>query len=393
MRSFTADSPLAHITGEADPVPSSMPTTSTTTSIDPVTQTVEKMLVSIKEQHSHTVGRKKLLTSSSVDDCHLASTNTGEAEPVPKSSPAIPTTTTTTTITTATKSGKFDVQEASGDKLLDETESNEEEAPDLMAESVADSVSSEASTQTVNSTEMDREEDAHFEASSKEGDDDVDAEEEQHQPKLSSMAVQMAAYELARDHGKRFKSEIIDYVDSWHSVVTSRIKSRMIEFDRLKQNLEHYEKKVELLIENEEKTAACSGGGIFNMFDNAIKARSDSVRQKKTNQLARNKLKLAGAREAHKIYGESLYLLIDEVVNRSWIDIYPVLLRAIRFDINQSQCIAAVYADSEVLAKELEMLGTENISSRGRLKDLRDLHPEEVYTGTECMVRPVLKSK
>ena len=384
--SFTADSPLAHITGEAKPV-----------------------LVAATASPS-------TATTSNPTDPFLTSQST--------------TSTRATTVTT----DKFDVQEedSAGESLHQTAASEDEEAPNLVAESVTESDSSrDGSTDTDNTTEMDSKDDATelnatgynvmglatISIIEKEDEDNGNAVPKKgQQPKLSSIGVHVAAYELARDHAELFKSQIIDYVEEWHDVTTSRIKSRIIEFDRLKLNLEHYEKKLNALVENGGKattrssgggtqsssgsigstsTSSSGGGGLLSMLDDAVKASSGSIRRKKTDQLARNKLKLAGAREAHRIYGESLYLLIDEVVNRSWVDVFPVLLRSINFDVNQSQDIAAVYADSKVLANELEKLGVDNdsVSLQGRLKDLRDLHPEEIYTGTECMVRPVLKSK
>jgi len=373
--SFTADSPLTHIIGEAKPA-----------------------LVAATDTPS---------TTSNPTDPFLTSQST-----------------------TNTRVGdKFDVKEEySAGESLHQTQ--DEDAPNLVAESVAGSDSShDGSAGIDNTAEMDSKDDAtELDATGYnvmglatisiiDEDNDNDAPKKGQQSNLSSIGVHLAAFELARDHAELFKSQIIDYVEEWHNVTTSRIKSRMIEFDRLKLNREHYEKKVQLLVENAEKastprsggggtqsssgsvgstsTSSSGGGGLLSILDDAVKASSGSIRRKKTDQLARNKLKLAGAREAHRIYGESLYLLIDEVVNRSWVDVYPVLLRSITFDVNQSQDIAAVYADSKALANELEKLGVDNdsVSLQGRLKDLRDLHPEEIYTGTECMVRPVLKSK
>ena len=122
--------------------------------------------------------------------------------------------------------------------------------------------------------------------------------------------------------------------------------------------------------------------------------RSDSTRGKLEAQLDRNRLKLGGAREVFMMYGQSLILLIDEVVNRAWRDIFPVILHSINLDMHQSKIMASIFAASQVLASELELLGEEHaIDMQGRLQNVKELHPEEIYTGTESIVRPVLRSK
>ena len=224
-------------------------------------------------------------------------------------------------------------------------------------------------------------------------------------PKISTVDVYLSAFQLGEDHAKLFKTSIIDYVTEWYEIVTSRIKARTIEFTRLKANLLHYQKKVQGLDESTEKARrqaestaskqlAPTDTSLRGMFNSMAMTRSDSTRNKLEAQLDRNLLKLEGAREVFTMYGQSLILLIDEVVNRAWRDVLPVLLRSINLDMQQSKSIASIYAASEALASELELLGMENaVYFQGRLKEVKELHPEEIYTGTESIVRPVLKSK
>ena len=224
-------------------------------------------------------------------------------------------------------------------------------------------------------------------------------------PKFSTVDVYLSAFQLGEDHAKLFKTSIIDYVAEWYEIVTSRVKARTIEFTRLKANLLHYQKKVQGLDESTEKARrqaestaskqlAPTDTSLRGMFNSMAMTRSDSTRNKLEAQLDRNRLKLEGAREVFTMYGQSLILLIDEVVNRAWRDVLPVLLRSINLDMHQSKSVASIYAASEALASELELLGMENaVYFQGRLKEVKELHPEEIYTGTESIVRPVLKSK
>lgn len=218
-----------------------------------------------------------------------------------------------------------------------------------------------------------------------------------------------AAIQMAQGNADMYQEQIVKYAEDWYCVVTSRVKSRMIEFGRLSRNLSHYEKKVEYLTDGAAKAKAQSNakqasmrsvsseessGGFLSMIDDAVLARSESQRLKKEDHLERNKLKLAGAREVHKIYGESLALLIEEVVERAWKDLFPLLLRTITFELHHQKCLATIYANTQTLATELERVGIDqDIPQQGRLQDVKELHPEEIYTGTECIVRPILKSK
>lgn len=224
-------------------------------------------------------------------------------------------------------------------------------------------------------------------------------------PKFSTVDVHLSAFQLGEDHARLFKTSIIDYAVEWHEIVTSRVKARVIEFTRLKANLVHYQKKVGGLVESTEKARRQAktnasrqppptDTSLRGMFNSMAMTRSDSTRGKLEAQLDRNRLKLGGAKEVFTMYGQSLILLIDEVVNRAWRDILPVILRSINLEMHQSKNIASIFAASQVLASELELLGEEyDIDMQGRLQKVKDLHPEEIYTGTETIVRPVLKSK
>lgn len=225
-------------------------------------------------------------------------------------------------------------------------------------------------------------------------------------PKFSIVDVYLSAFQLGEDHARLFKTSIIDYVVEWHAIVESRVKARVIEFTRLKANLVHYQKKVGGLVESTEKARrqaktnasrqpAPSDTSLRGMFNSMAMTRSDSTRGKLEAQLDRNRLKLGGASEVFTMYGQSLFLLIDEVVNRAWRDIFPVLLHSINLDMHQSKNIASIFAASQVLSSELELLGEEHAidMQEGRLQNIKELHPEEIYTGTESIVRPVLRSK
>ena len=106
------------------------------------------------------------------------------------------------------------------------------------------------------------------------------------------------------------------------------------------------------------------------------------INPKKVEKLDRNKVKLVGARESHDKSGESLYLYLDEVANRSWRDVYPLLQRTVKFDQDVSAMQAKICIRLNGTTELLDLVGkNEAVSVASRLKSLQTLHPEVIYTG------------
>jgi hypothetical protein len=106
------------------------------------------------------------------------------------------------------------------------------------------------------------------------------------------------------------------------------------------------------------------------------------VNPKKIEKLERNEVKLVGAREAHDTSGESLHLYLDEVVNRAWRDVFPLLQRQAKFDQDFSSMQAKIFVRLNGTTELLDLIGKNKaISITSRLKSLQTLHPEVIYSG------------
>eukprot|EP00567_Pseudictyota_dubia_P013546 CAMPEP_0197449876 /NCGR_PEP_ID=MMETSP1175-20131217/23250_1 /TAXON_ID=1003142 /ORGANISM="Triceratium dubium, Strain CCMP147" /LENGTH=514 /DNA_ID=CAMNT_0042982137 /DNA_START=373 /DNA_END=1917 /DNA_ORIENTATION=- len=187
-------------------------------------------------------------------------------------------------------------------------------------------------------------------------------------------AVHEAAHKLTDLYADQYSSNIIKYVEEWDKASYTRIQGRLLEFERMKSNLEHYVQKVDGL-------------------RSGIKKREGSNRKispKASQRFDRNELKLGGAREAYDSYGESLLLLLEEVTDRAWRDCFPLLMRAMQFDVNFSSDQAKVFSALNETVERLEKLGVgREVDPDGRIRSLKESKPEEIYTGGKNVVPPV----
>lgn len=206
----------------------------------------------------------------------------------------------------------------------------------------------------------------------------------------TNVEVHLAAFHLASEHAVAFKKKILDYAEEWTITIKSRVNSRLLEFERLKKNVDHYHHKVKAIsqavkklkaqgndeIEAEESyrsfNTTDSSASLFTVFDDFAKDYKTSVLNKKVELFERNRLKLIGALEAHKIFGNSLVLLLDEVTTRYWKELLPLLFRTIRFDTTQSIEHAEIFDIGEENGRKLEDIAMKKgVPLNGRLKLLK----------------------
>lgn len=161
-------------------------------------------------------------------------------------------------------------------------------------------------------------------------------------------------------------SRLVDYVEDWMETVSKRVQSRYYEYGKHRNNLNHYTSKINSLINEVEK----------------LKDKGKSMKPKQLEKLERNNVKLTGALETHDNAGESLLMLMDELIRRSWRDAFPLLKKSIQFECDFA---SITYAHVSKLGKSLELLNSigekESIAAKGRLEKIRNRNPEDIYTG------------
>lgn len=190
----------------------------------------------------------------------------------------------------------------------------------------------------------------------------------------SFAGVQQSVYNLSKKYHEQYGHYIISYVENWERVVSQRIHGVLIHYRELQDIMTHYNKKV---------------GGLLQKVD-----KSKSVRHKLAEKLDRNEIKEMGAVEARDTVGEHLYLYIEEVMERAWRDVFPLLLRTCRFEADFSSAQASVLADLVTVAATIQVVGEdEDCDVMGRLDDLQKKHPEEVYTEENPFVKLTPRKK
>eukprot|EP00574_Skeletonema_japonicum_P002184 CAMPEP_0201721666 /NCGR_PEP_ID=MMETSP0593-20130828/6285_1 /ASSEMBLY_ACC=CAM_ASM_000672 /TAXON_ID=267983 /ORGANISM="Skeletonema japonicum, Strain CCMP2506" /LENGTH=598 /DNA_ID=CAMNT_0048212525 /DNA_START=30 /DNA_END=1826 /DNA_ORIENTATION=- len=158
-------------------------------------------------------------------------------------------------------------------------------------------------------------------------------------------------------------SKLVEYAEDWEKTVTTRVQSMHVEYQKLRKGLNHYIGKVDALEAEKKKT----------------EERQREMTSKRLEKLERNRMKLMGTRKSHDVAGIDLIILIDEIVNRSWRDAYPLLQKSVAFETDLSSMQAKMYAGLSGATTMLDQSSKkESLSSSHRLLQLKNSSPEEL---------------
>jgi len=192
-------------------------------------------------------------------------------------------------------------------------------------------------------------------------------------PPSNSFTIDCSYFDVHKAEYKEMNSKLdehfclVEYVEEWMETVSTRVQSRYFEYGKHRSSLNHYASKVDSLLNEEEK----------------LKEKNKPMKPKQIEKLERNQVKLTGARETHDNAGESLLMLMDEVILRSWRDAFPLLKKSISFECDFANI---THKHMAKLGRSLELLDIigdkESISMDGRLVALRNMNPEDIYTGS-----------
>jgi len=223
---------------------------------------------------------------------------------------------------------------------------------------VGDEVSAhEVSAHEVSAHEVSAHEVSAHEVPAQKTDRPVKKDVEEEDPSYSGLHRDV--YNMTTEHLNEFIEEVIFYLDEWKKVNSTRIKSGLYEFKELCLKLAHYERKVKGL---------------------------ENTRNKE--KFERNKHKLLGVREAHAAYSERLLRYIEEVSDRAWKDLYPLLFHVFSFDLSYSAGRFKYISHLNLIIEDLKQVGVEHgLQQHGRLQELENKGLGEVYTGERGSLR------
>lgn len=163
----------------------------------------------------------------------------------------------------------------------------------------------------------------------------------------------------------KYKQFVIDYALEWEKVVTERVNAGLKKSEELRRDLDHYQKKVETM----------------RLSVNQAMAKGKNVRSESQEKLRRNEEKLIQAKQNYNQVATDLCILMDEITERSWRDLHPLIVKCAQFDSTLSSDESKILASLNSVVSQLKNVATANgISPQPRLKDMASLKPELLST-------------
>ena len=184
-------------------------------------------------------------------------------------------------------------------------------------------------------------------------------------PPTSYAAVHLALHKKGKLYAAKYAEHIVSYATEWERILTARIGRHLKEYDKLRVDLDHYGRKVEDINKTHNKTMS----------------KGKSVQEKGVDKLRRNEQKLVQARQEYDRFVNDLCTFLEEVLERGWKDLLPLLVKMGQFD--ATLCgeehsllrgsMAGVTAQMTEVASRYPSL-----SGQGRLKELESASLESL---------------
>jgi hypothetical protein len=189
------------------------------------------------------------------------------------------------------------------------------------------------------------------------------AEQKNETPVYSDIHRNVCTQSRLRTWTNEYVNQVVQYLESWKKVNSTRIRAGLHEFNEMCKNLRHYQKKTE-----------------------GLKGSRDQERYERNHQ------KLLGSLESHTSYSEKLLRYIEETTERGWKDFYPLLLNAMDFDLSYAAGQYKYSSHMTTVIENLKKIGEEyGLQQHGRLQEL-ELEPlGDVYTGLRTISTPLYR--
>ena len=168
-----------------------------------------------------------------------------------------------------------------------------------------------------------------------------------------------------KTYAQKYQQFVLEYAIEWEKIIRTRIDSGIKKAEELRIELDHYQKKTEALR--------------LTANQNMVKGKSvpSSVQEK----LTRNEEKLISSKGSYNQVATDLCILMEEVTERSWRDLHPLIVKIAQFDMTVANDDAKALAPLAQVVATLQQVATDNgISAQPRLKDLAALKPELLST-------------
>jgi hypothetical protein len=177
----------------------------------------------------------------------------------------------------------------------------------------------------------------------------------------SYAAVHVTLNKKCQLYLNKYPEHILHYAVEWERILTTRISDWLRQSEKLRVDLDHYQNKVEDL----------------NQGVNRAQNKGKNVNDKEIEKLKRNEAKFVQARQDYDKFVNELCGYMEEVLDRGWKDLHPMLVKMAQFDTTFSNDEAAVLKSINGVTHELMSFGTKNdLMPQGRLKELETSSPD-----------------
>jgi len=166
--------------------------------------------------------------------------------------------------------------------------------------------------------------------------------------------------EVYYDH---FTENVINYVEEWERIICVRVTKNIQEADDMRRDLDHYELKVKGL----------------QVDLNKQKSKGYTIEPKASVRIKRNEEKLFQAREKYQYFVKELLRLLQEVTDRGWKDLHPLLLKLVQFDWSISNDEYKICSNLKIAADQLrDMAPIYGLKPETRINELSTKSAKEL---------------
>ena len=171
----------------------------------------------------------------------------------------------------------------------------------------------------------------------------------------------------------RYKQFVVDYAIEWEKVVVTRILNDLKTSEKLRLDLDHYQTKVESLRKSVNSTMA----------------KGKLVDPKTSEKLKRNEEKLSKSRAEYEDYATQLCILIEEITERAWKDLHPLLIKMAQFDATLASDEAKLFGELNGVVNNLKNVAQQHgLKPQARLKELSQMSAAQIDTkGSDSALR------
>ena len=138
---------------------------------------------------------------------------------------------------------------------------------------------------------------------------------------LSFISVFHNTSNVSAKNSFKYKNDVMAYCIEWESVVSTRVDKDVLDIKKLREMFNHYQDKVDSL---RKKV-------------NGQETKGKSINAALSEKLQRNEEKLDEASGLYEASARPLCVLIEEVVQYGYKDLYPFIVAIMKFEMERSQ--------------------------------------------------------